>query len=614
MLGLRQKLLLGFGGLLLIMLVGGLQSIVQFRHLGRSIDVILQENYRSVVACQDMKEALERIDSGALFIFLGYPQRGNELIKKNEAAFEKALDIELHNITLPGEGEKAAALQALFTRYQARIHDLQMQSLSGGARRVYFDEILPLFQQVKSTADDILQMNQKNMNEANDRARKNAAAAQKRMSVFVLCGILVACAFIIFIGKWILNPINRLIVSTEAIRDGNLDLVVKVNSRDEIGRLSEAFNDMAASLRAFRRSDQAKLERTRDAAQETFSRLPDVAAIADLDGKVEISTQAAKKLFGLTAGALIQDVPIAPLSRLFNKFIDSAALENIEDENAFQFFVNGEERYFRTTAAPMTDRNGQPTGVLLMMKDVTEQRQTDEMKRGVIATVSHELKTPLTSIRMAIHLLLEEKVGILTEKQTELLLAAREDSDRLHQILQNLLDISRIESGRLRMDYQETSAQSLVLDAVEPFLRTAQDRGIELNIKLPDNLPKVSADATQVSHVFSNLLSNALRFTTPGGSITVSAAPEDQMVRFSVTDTGSGIPHQFMQRIFEQFFRAPDQKSETGAGLGLAIAKQIVEAHGGNIDVASEEGKGTSFSFTLKKADDSTGPRIAGLL
>ncbi len=612
MLGLRQKLLLGCGGLLLIMLIGGIQSIIQFRHLGKSIDVILKENYQSVVACQDMKEALERMDRGVLFIFLGYPERGNEQIKKNEAAFEKALDIELHNITLPGEGEKVAALRALFTRYQTRIHDLQRQSSKENARRVYFDEALPLFQQVKSTADDILRMNQKNMHEANDRAGRNAAAAQKRMSFFVLCGVLVAVIFIIFVGKWILNPIHRLTLSAEAIRGGNLDLVVKVDSRDEIGRLSEAFNDMAVSLRAFRRSDQAKLKRTADAARETFSRLPDAAAIADLHGKVEISTQSAQKLFGLAAGALVQDVPLAPLSRLFQKFIDQAPLENIEDENIIQLFVNGEERYFRATAAPMNDRDGHPTGVLLIMKDVTGQRYADEMKRGVVATVSHELKTPLTSIRMAIHLLLEEKVGTLTEKQAELLLAAREDSDHLHHILQNLLDISRIESGRLPMDDQEIYAQSLVLDAVEPFRRTAQDGGIDLKIQLADDLPKVRADATQISHVFSNLLSNALRFTAPGGSINLSAIPEDQMVRFSVTDTGSGIPHQFMQRIFEQFFRVPDQKSESGAGLGLAIAKQIVEAHGGKIDVQSEEGKGTTFSFTLRRADYSGESRKAG--
>jgi PAS domain S-box-containing protein len=613
MLSLRQKLLLGFGGLLLIILIGGIQSIIQFRHLGQSIDVILKENYRSVVACQDMKEALEHMGSGVLFTFLGYQQLGNEQIKKNEAAFEKALDIELHNITIPGEGEKAAALQALFTSYQFKIHDLQKQSQSSSARRVYFDEILPLFQQVKNTADDILQMNQKNMNEANDRARKDAASAQERMYLFLLCSILVAVAFMLFIGKWILRPIERLIRYTEEIRDGNLDLVVQIDSGDEIGRLSEAFNDMTTSLREFRRNARAKLHRTQQATKEALNSLPDAVAIVDPDGKVEISTNSAKEFFGLDPGAQIQDLPEAIFNELFQEIVRNGFIKEAEKKKKiFQKFIKMEEHYFQPQTTAITDQNGQLTGVLLIVKDVTEQRQLDEMKRGMISMVSHELKSPLTSVRMAIHLLLEEKVGSLTEKQTEILLAAREDSDRLHQILQNLLDISRIESGRLLMDCQDTYAQSLVLDAVEPYRRAAQDGGVELKIQHPDDLIKVSADVTQIGHVFSNLLSNALRYTAPGGSITVSAILEEQMVRFSVTDTGSGIPHQFMQRIFEQFFRVPDQNSETGAGLGLAIAKEIVEAHGGNIDVVSQEGKGTTFSFTLKKAEHFTEPRQAG--
>ena len=604
MLSLRQKLLLGFGGMLLIMLIGGVQSLIQFRYLGTSIDVILKENYRSVVACQDMKEALERMDSGVLFIFLGYQRLGNEQIKKNEAAFEDALRVELNNITVPGEAEKAAALQTLFTSYKVKIHDLQQQSQSGSARRIYFDQILPLFQQVKNTADDILQMNQKNMNEANDQARKDAAIAQERMYLFLLCGVLVALAFMLFIGKWILRPIERLIHYTEEIRDGNLDLIAQIDSKDEIGRLSEAFNDMTAGLRKFRRSDQAKLLRTQQATKEALNSLPGAVAIVDPDGKVEIATNSAKEFFGLNPGAQVQDIPVVIFNELFQDIVHYGFIQEPEKKKKiFQKFIKMEERYFQPEATAIADRNGHLTGVILIMKDVTEQRRLDEMKRGLISTVSHELKTPLTSVRMAIHLLLEERVGVLTEKQTELLLAAREDSDRLHQILQNLLDISRIESGKLQMDCQDTYVQSLVLDAVEPYRRAAQDGGVELKIELADDLPKVSADATQIGHVFSNLLSNALRFTAPGGTITVSAIPEEQVVCFSVTDTGSGIPQQFMQRIFEQFFRVPDQKSETGAGLGLAIAKDIVEAHGGNINVVSREGKGTTFSFTLKRAE-----------
>jgi two-component system, NtrC family, sensor histidine kinase KinB len=604
MLGLRHKLSLGFGVLLLIIMIIGMQSIIQFKDLGQSIDVILKENYRSVIACQEMKEALERMDSGILFTFLGYSEEGTRLIRKNEATFAQALDVELHNITLPGEREKADAVKTLYASYVQVLHRIENQSLPPEVRRrLYFKDLFPLFQQIKNEADAILQMNQSNMHEANDLARKQAVAAQRHMIIFLFFGAVIAVAFMVFTGKWILKPINRLIHSSEAIRDGNLDLVVKAESRDEIGRLSEAFNDMALSLRAFRRSDQAKLARTREAANETFSRLPDAVAIADPEGRVEIATASAKNLFGLKPGLLVRDASVDHLHRLFQAIVDQDSQQYREEEKLFQIFTNGEERYFHADALPRTDRDGQLTGVILILKDVTEQRHVEELKSGLISTVSHQLKTPLTSIRMAIHLLLEEKVGPLTERQIDLLLAAREESDLLHRILSKLLDIRRIESGRSQMTFQAVSPHTLIMEAAEAFRRSAQEGGVELTTDIPDNLPLVNADTIQISTVFSNLLSNALSYTAPGGRISVKAETEGQLVHFFVTDTGSGIPRQFIDRIFDQFFRVPDQKCETGTGLGLAIAKEIVEAHGGTIIVESQEGKGTTLSFTLKRVE-----------
>ncbi len=604
MFGLRQKLSLGFGGLLLIILIIGGQSIVQFRELGQSIDVILRENYQSVVACQQMKEAIERMDSGVLFVLLGYDEEGGKLIRTNKERFEKALKVELGNITVPGEGEKAAALKGLFARYREALDGIPAKSPSRElSRNRYFKELLPLFLQTKETADEILRMNQNNMNEANDRARRQATFARQRMYLLLSFGFLIAVAFILFTGRWILRPINMLIRSAEEIRGGNLDLVVQTNSRDEIGRLSEAFNDMAASLREFRRYDQAKLIRTQQATQETLDSLSEAVAILDLEGKVEISTEAARKLFGIQAGTSLRDLPYVELSDLFQNVVAGVPDHLGKRQKVLQRFVHGREHYFSFDAAPIRNREGQLTGVVLILKDVTEPRRMEEMKSNLVSTVSHQLRTPLTSIRMAIHLLLEEKVGPLTEKQVELLLTARDESDALHGILANLLDISRMESGLLQMDFQEVSPATLVTEAVAPFRRAAQDGGVEMETKLPGDLPTVCADTGQIGHVFANLLSNALRYTAPGGRITVSAEADERMVRFSVSDTGSGIPHQFLQRIFEHFFRVPEQKTETGAGLGLAIAKQIVEAHGGHINVESQEGKGTTFSFTLRRGD-----------
>ena len=440
-------------------------------------------------------------------------------------------------------------------------------------------------------------MNQQNMSEANDRARR-----QRRVRPAGRCtsscwpGRSLAVAFIFFTGRWILRPIHRLIRSADEIRRGNLDLVVPADSRDEIGQLSEAFNAMAASLREFRRTDQAKLLRIQRATQQAFDSLPDAVAVVDPDGKVEVATESARTIFGLKPGAEV----VGPAVRL-----DGRPLRATPSRTAARPCLEGpavrssnSSRARSATSAPKPcpswTTNAWPTGVILVLKDVTQLRQQDEIKRGVIRTVSHQLKTPLTSIRMAIHLLLEEKVGPLTEKQAELLVAAREDSDRLHDILEQppRYQPHRIREGpaglpgRLPAIAGHGRPRALPPDGPGPGRRPSID-------DLPGDLPDVWADTTRIGHVFGNLLSNALKHTSARRpDRRCRAAAEETWVRFSVSDTGAGIPAAFLPRVFEPFFRVPGRGNETGAGLGLAIVKEIVEAHGGTVGVESREGRG----------------------
>jgi signal transduction histidine kinase len=603
-LGLRQKISIGFGVLLIIVFVIGAQSLVHLSRLGVSIDVILRENYRSVIACQQMKEALERIDSGILFVLLGHTRLGEELIRNNRAAFEESLQVQLSNVTLPAEGEDTARLRELFENYKTQLKGIIDLGQPVGLRnQAYFEVLLPLFGQIKEAADSILNMNQQNMVEANDRARRVAANAKNQMYFLLSAGTVLAIVFIFFTRKWVLRPIHRLIRSADEIRRGNLDLFVASDSQDEIGHLSEAFNAMAASLRQFRRTDQAKLLRIQRATQQAFSSLPDAVAVIDTEGKVEVATESARTVFGLKPGVAVGDLPFRWMAELCRQAVQSGRVESLEGQRAIQQFVNGEERYYRPEAVPILDADRLTTGVILVLKDVTQLRQQDEIKKGVIRTVSHQLNTPLTSVRMAIHLLLGEKVGPLNEKQAELLISAREDSDRLHQILSGLLDISRFESGKALMEFRRLSPRTIVMDGVEPFLRTAQDRGVSLHTEVAEDLPDVWADTSRIGYVFTNLLSNALKHTSPGGRITVAAEADEAWVRFCVSDTGEGIPAAFLSRIFEPFYRVPGRGNEMGAGLGLAIVKEIVEAHGGAVSVESAEGKGSSFFFTLRRAD-----------
>ena len=604
MLGIRQKLSLGFGVLLAIIMILGLQSVTLFTELGGSIDSILRENYRSVIACQEMKEALERVDSGILFTLLGYEGEGIELIRKNEKLFEDALGIELNNITLHGEGEKAAYLQDLFRQYTTALEVAINSTFANEVKReTYFVKILPLFQQIKITADDILHMNQQNMSDANQQARKTAASARQRMVMLLIIGAGVAIGFMYFTGKWILRPIAGLIASANEIESGNLDLVVQTHSKDEIGTLSEAFNAMAASLREFRRTDRARLLRIQRSTEQAFKFLPDAVAILDLGGNIEVASALALEAFNLSPNEKITSLPFQLVVDLFHEAVRTCRVaEPTNDQSLIQRFVKGEERFYRPSAVPILGIDKQPTGAIIILSDATQEQHQNELKRDVISTVSHQLRTPLTSVRMALHLLLEEKVGSLTEKQEELLIAAKEDSERLYTILEQLLNISRIESGKAQIDQRVLSCNELVFESVEPFRRAAQDLGISLEVNLPDDLPEVIADTMLIAQVFANLLSNALKYTNPGGKVSISAEATDESVLLSVSDTGQGIPSQYLKKILEQFFRVPGQGGDSGVGLGLSIVQEIVSAHGGVVNVESIEGEGSTFTFSLQRA------------
>lgn len=603
MIGIRQKLMFGFGGLLAVVAVIGALTMAQINNLGQAIDVILKENYRSVVACQNMKESLERMDSGILFTLAGNEVNGNRLIEEYTPKFLIALDVELSNITLAGERKRAERIRTLFEKYTKAMPLVTQTSHPSKARHTaYYFTLQPLFQEIKKLAQEILELNQTNMSEANNAARRLADAAHRRMLMAIMASAFLALLFSYLSHRWILRPITRLIESTNEIRQGNLDLVLETGSGDEIGRLSKSFNEMASALRQAHKEDSINLIRTRRATEEVFKALPAAIAVLDLDGRVEVSTETADRHFGLKPGLLAKNLGYEWLTPLIQKALNEDRIIEHDPKSGYvQQFIDNREYFFQPTAVPIPvgPKHREPTGVALVLKDITQVCEQQELKSGVVSTVSHQLKTPLTSLRMSIYLLLEERVGTLNEKQIELLIAARDDSERLLGILNDLLDINRIESGKSNVSPQPVSPQVLVRDAIGPFIAEARDKGITMANAVPDDLPEVMADSEKIRHVFTNLLSNAIRFTSPGGSVTVRADVESDGVRFSIKDTGAGISAEHLKHLFEQFYRVPGQDEKSGAGLGLAIVKEIVQAHGGNVSAESEIGKGSTFSFTL---------------
>lgn len=608
--GLRWKLALGFGGLLVLLFVVGAQSISMLERLGGSIDVILRENYRSVVAAQEMKEALERIDSGALFALAGDGERGRALVDLQRPRFEKALATELGNITIVGEKERADRVRALFKSYVATLPRVLDENLSTDARsRIYFSRLLPIFQEIKRGSEEILQLNQSNMVEANNRARALAAAARNRMILLLAAGVALAIGLVVFLSQAILGPLSRLTESAREIERGHLDLVVPVASRDELGQLAEAFNAMASSLRELRRSDQAKLLRAQKTSQLAIDSLPDAVALISPEGGIELANRTAIAEFGLAPGAEVPERHgqwLRPLLSSTDRSPEFAARFGVQPdrglETAIQVWKEGKEHFFLPHAVAIRDAEGELQGTTLILSDVTELRRVDEMKSGLLSTVSHELRTPLTSLQMAVHVLLGEKLGELNTAQTEMLVVARDDAERLREIVESLLELSRIQSDRRLLRFETVASRDFVEARTNEFRPEFEDAGIELKVEIDPATPKVLADPARARLVLSNLLSNALHHTPAGGSVTVRAEQHEKYVRFSVADTGPGIPADQTERIFDRFYQVPGTEDLGGAGLGLSIAKEIVHAHGGEIHVQSKEGVGTKFWFSLPVA------------
>jgi len=614
MFSIRQKLMLGFGGLLTIVAVIGVVTIIQIRHLGEAIEVILRENYRSVVACQQMKESLERVDRGIVFTFLGADANGRRQIEVGMKKFSQALTVEMGNITLPGEGEKSHRLGEVFHEYSEFVPKVTDPTRPLEERRAdYFSMLLPLFEQIKGLAQEILEMNQTNMSEANDTARSQADSAQRRMTIAILSCAVVATLFSLRAQRWILDPIRRLIESANEVRRGNLELVLNAHSQDEIGQLSEAFNAMAEGLRHIRRSARLDLMRTRQAVGEVFKALPAAIAVLDLEGRVEFATEPAETFFGLKPAVRIEDLRYEWLTAMARRAQDEGhVVETAAGEAYIQIFREGCEYFFNPIVVPIMVESGRGeiSGTAVILKDVTSLREQQELKRSAVTTVSHQLRNPLTSIRMSVHLLLEGSLGPLNSRQAELLIAAREECERLTAIVEELLDLNRMEAGKSLLDIEPVSPGAMVREAVEPFLTDAKDKGITLTMTVPDDLQNVLGDSKRLQHVLANLLSNALRFTNPGGTVSVGAEAESGMVRFTVTDSGRGIEAEHLGRLFEPFYRVPGQDRPTGVGLGLAIVKEIVKAHGGSVGVNSEPGKGSTFWLTLPQDTGSEPPGV----
>jgi signal transduction histidine kinase len=617
---LRGKLLLAQAPLAVALaLVGVLSGVVTTRLAGQS-RLILADNYRSVLAAERMKESLERIDSAAVYTVAGHETGAVEAIANHRRTFERELQVQEGNITEAGEETATHALRESWNAYVRALEWFHRLSTRAEREDTYFRVLQPTFADIKQHADDILGMNQDAMVRKSDQVTDRAHLLEQIVTLVVV----LASIFGLLTATWliarVLRPLRVVSAAVRRFGEGDLKARADVRGGDEIAAVATEFNSMAERLERYRASSLGELLQAQQAAQAAIDGIADPVLLLDATGKLQGANAAAGTMLAINTERAGAD-PLAGIDPGVRALVDRLRGHVLAGKGAYvpkgfeeAVRVSGQadgERVLLPRGTPIYGEDGTVTGAAIVLQDITRLFRFDQMKNDLVATVAHEFRTPLTSLRMALHLVTEEAVGPLTEKQADLLFAGREDCERLQVIVDELLNLSRIESGTIELRRRRTDPAALIEMAIEPHRGASEQAEVTIRTEALPGLPEVFVDSDRMQLVFSNLLTNAIRFAPRGSEIVVRArpdaatteagshrAPVATRIRFEVADGGPGIPREHQAGLFEKFFRVPGSPAG-GSGLGLFIAKGVVQAHGGEIGIASAPGKGATFWFTV---------------
>jgi two-component system, NtrC family, sensor histidine kinase KinB len=609
---LRHQFMLLLTPLLLLLAVQGGLSVGLIENLGERINAILRENYDSVRAMERLNEALERIDSSFQFALVGKEEDARKDYAANWVQLEEQYAIETRNITIhPLEDQLVEQLRELKEEYH-KEGDRFYALPKGDPKRdkVYFGGkdrpgLLGLFRRIKNVSGEILRINQENMEEASADAKKVVRMALWGLGVCLVLALGVALVVWRLVPS-LVRPIEAMTRAARAIGAGQLHRTVPVMGSDELAVLARTFNTMTRHLRDYRQSSSEQLLRSQQTSQATIDSFPDPVLVIDPEGRVDLANPAARRLLGVAprSDAGPGPLPWQPPEDLRMPLAEALAGQKpyltTSFDQALTFRLDGNDCAYLPQIRPIRDPYGSILGAAVVLNDVTRFRLLDQLKTDMVSTVSHELKTPLASIRLALHLLLEETVGALEPKQTELLVDARDNAERLLELIEHLLALARLEQGREPVHAVPMTPSELLRGAADTVAARAKGKRITLVVEPGDHLPPVAVDPMRIRLALDNLLDNAVTYTESDGRVTLSAEQVDEgHVCLTIADTGIGIPPEYLPHVFEKFFRVPENRQPSGTGLGLAIVKEVVVAHGGQVRCESQPGQGTVFRLTL---------------
>jgi two-component system, NtrC family, sensor histidine kinase KinB len=603
-------------GILLVMttVVSGIWSAWTFAHLSEVAGSTIQKSQLTTDLSAVLSDALEREDDALLLAMSGDRAQAQKKLAAERMRFAQSYDRLKQSLDEPGEVRAAAQLAKHAAQYRAAGDALLSTVAQQDAFRWYYENVNPALRQAVAACAEIRESNFRAMQLAGIRARDDARGATILVITISAAALLISTLVAVLLARSVLTPIQELDRSVEALRLGDFDRRVEVTSRDELGHLAEGFNRMAEALAELRRSNLGEVIAAKETLEATIAALPDAVVVIDPDGRIVAQNPLARSILVATkaqGAKIVDDLPFsAGRLRAIRDALDGKPTDEARAEltRAFAVRLEGQPRKFMLTAVSIPEFRPGRYGAVAVLYDVTDFARLDELRTELVAVASHELKTPLTTLRMNL-LLLGERAGNLTPRQQEILATAVQGCQELASTIDELLDLTRIESGQLRLSRELVDLYPIIDRAILSLRQRFEDADVAVQVAAGYRPAFVLGDSVRLGMVFTNLLSNALKYSPRGGRVSIAVSSDGNgsgpgSLHIAVSDQGSGIAEVFRERVFEKFFRVEQQlqngANTWGAGIGLYLCRQILEAHGGTILChPGENGVGTRFVLEL---------------
>lgn len=572
----KTKLNAGVGLLFFMIIILSVVGGWFIYQLKKDTQNILVANYNTLQYSRNMLLSLEEIDSQPFAV----------------KEFQKNLKLQSRNITESGEKE---VTQNIISHFSELNENPKNQNLKSVIRK------------------DIAELMQLNMNAIQIKSGIANTTAESAIAVISIAGtlcFLIAFILMINLPSNIANPIRELTLSIHQIAQQNYKERVQFEGNSEFGELAKSFNTMAEKLQEYSESRIDKILKGKKRIETLIDNMHDAVIGIDENRKVLFVNDEALKISGLKkeqfVGKQIQDVAVGNdlVRDLIREIIDPET-EKKADSELLKIFVEGKENYFEKE---IVDINVLPTGEdskrfigqVIMLRNITPFKELDLAKTHFMGTVSHEFKTPISSIQMGVQLLENIRIGELNDEQQKLVSGIKDDTFRLLKITGELLNLTQLETGVVQLNIKPTDIHEMVESVIAGNQSLADHKQITIKSHIDTDLQLVNADYEKTSWVLSNILSNAIRYSYENSEVEVKVEKDNENeIVFSVKDHGYGIEDQYLDKVFTRYFRIPGTKAE-GTGLGLSISKEFIEAQGGKISVKSEIGSGSIFYFNLK--------------